>query len=118
MYDKTQQSLKFDAFRQNLISLIESKKIRRSDLAEAIGCTRGTITRYLTQERDPDIEFVHRISQYFGVSFDWLLGLSETKFSSRYSPEAKKIMELYIHADDNDQLVIQTILSKYDKENK
>lgn len=118
MYDKTKQSLKFDTFRQNLIALMESKRIRRSDLADAIGCQRGTITRYLTQDRDPDIEFVHRISQYFNVSFDWLLGLSESRYSARYSDDAKRIMELYTMADDNDQLVIKTILSKYDKEAK
>lgn len=116
MYDQKRKSLKFDAFRENLNMLMNSKRMRRSDLSEAIGCQRGTITRYLSQERDPDIEFVYRISQFFGVSFDWILGLSENKFSARYSPEMKKLMELYILAEESDQLVIRTILSKYDKE--
>ena len=118
MYDKTKQSLKFDTFRANLVTLMESKRIRRSELADSIGCQRGTITRYLTEDRNPDIEFVYRISQFFGVSFDWLLGLSENKFSARYSPEMTRLMELYLLAEDSDQLVIQTILRKYDKESK
>lgn len=116
MYDKSKQSLQFDTFRENLTNLMEAKRMRRSDLAEAIGSQRGTITRYLTQDRNPDIEFVYRISQFFGVSFDWLLGLSDNKFSARYSPEMRRILELYILADESDQLVIQTILNKYDKE--
>ena len=117
MYDKTKQSLQFDTFRKNLTALMESRRMRRSDLADAIGSQRGTITRYLTQDRNPDIEFVYRISQYFGVSFDWLLGLSENKYSARYSPDARKILDLYLLADETDQAVIRTLLSKYEKEN-
>ena len=65
--------LDYTAFRENLSSLIASKGLMSKDLAAEIGATPATISRYVTNMRDPDLEYVYRIAKYFGVSIDWLL---------------------------------------------
>lgn len=105
--------LTFGAFRQNLRSLIESKGIMAKDLASEIQSTPATISRYLTQLRDPDLEYVYRISRYFGVTIDYLLGVNND-LKSDMSPEARHISELYSRASLEDQAVIKTVLRKYE----
>ena len=113
-YNSAMKTLSFDAFRKNLSELIYSRRIRQIDVAESIGCTRGTMSRYMTGDRDPDIEFVYRIANFFHVSIDWLLGLTAYK-NSGFSPDAYKILDMYTRASDEDKLVINTVLQRYDK---
>ena len=112
MYDQSQKQLQFDTFRRRLAALIDSKHMLRKDLAKAINATPGTVTRYMTTDRDPDIEFVYRMAKYFGVSMDWLVGASDSR--SAITPELKKLMNLYNVASESDRLVIMTLLSKYE----
>lgn len=112
MYDQSQKQLQFDTFRRRLAALIDSKHMLRKDLAKAINATPGTITRYMTTDRDPDIEFVYRMSKYFNVSMDWLVGATDR--ASAISPELKKLMDLYNAASESDRTVIMTLLAKYE----
>ena len=105
--------LTFEPFRNNLRSLIESKGIYAKELAYQTGTTPATISRYLTNMRDPELKYVYRLCKYFGVSIDWILGLSEDRYIP-YTPEIQKIAELYSMASKEDQAVIQTVLRKYE----
>jgi len=113
MHSHENNTLNYDAFRQNLANLISAKGLLRKDVADDIGCTHGTITRYMRGDRAPDIEFVYRLCKYFGVTMDWMLGISPKTYSG-FTPETKKIVDLYTHASESDQLVIRTILQKYE----
>lgn len=110
----TERQLNFDAFRVNLRSLIESKGILGKELAYEIGTTPASISRYLTNMRDPEPEYIYRIARYFGVSIDWLLGIADEKLDV-LPPETRKVAELYSLASKEDQAVIQTVLRKYEK---
>ena len=105
--------LNFEAFRDNVRSLTESKGMLGKDLAYAIKATPATISRYMTGLRDPDLDYVYRISQYFGVSIDWLLGTADDKLEV-LTPDIRRVMELYSRASTEDQAVIKTVLRKYD----
>ena len=107
------RQLDYSTFRKNLRDLIASKGILAKDLANNIQTTAATISRYVTDMRDPELEYVYRIARYFGVSIDWILGLSEN-YNDVYTPEIKKVADLYSRASADDQAVIQTILRKYD----
>ncbi len=106
--------LRFDAFRNNLRSLIDSKGIMSKDLAAEIQSTPATISRYMTQDRDPDLEYVYRLSRYFGVTIDYLLGVNSDR-KSDMTPDVRKVAELYSRASAEDQIVIKTLLRKYEK---
>ena len=50
-----------------------------SGFARNIGMNQKTVDLYLKGDRKPSLEFVLSICSRFGVSADWLLGLSECK---------------------------------------
>ena len=110
---KDSRWLKYDKFQERLSSLIESKGVLGKDLAYGIESTPATISRYLTQNRDPELEYVYRIAKYFDVTIDWLLGISDDK-QEIYTAEAKHISELYSKASVDDQAVVKTVLRKYE----
>lgn len=51
----------------------------QQEIAEAIGVSRATIGYYLNGDRSPDIDVLSRISNYFSVTSDYLIGLSDAK---------------------------------------
>lgn len=54
------------------------KKMRQSDVAEALGIAWISYQRYESGERDPMAPFIADFARYFNVSTDYLLGLSDT----------------------------------------
>lgn len=104
--------LKFDNFRRNFRFLIASKGVLGIDVAQYIGSTNATVSRYLNGVRDPEIEYVYRLAKYFGVTMDYLLGISTNMYDT-VKPEAKKIGQLYMAASVEDQQKVMAILEKY-----
>lgn len=64
-------------FGERLLKLREERKETQQQLADAIGITRQSLSRYETNERTPNIELVYNIAKHFNVSADYLLGLSD-----------------------------------------
>lgn len=54
-------------------------EVSQTAAAKGIGTDQQTLSRYEKCERNPDAEMLLRIAQYYGVSCDYLLGLSEAK---------------------------------------
>ena len=106
------QDIDFSVFSHNLRSLLDSKGMMAKDLAADINITPATISRYVTNSRVPELWCVYKIAKYFGVSIDWLLGLSNDK-NNIYTPETREILDLYSWASSEDQAVVQTVLRKY-----
>ncbi|MBE6012540.1 MAG: helix-turn-helix transcriptional regulator [Lachnospiraceae bacterium] len=49
------------------------------DLAELLGTTKSTLSRYENGLREPKIEFAEKSAGVFGVSTDYLLGKSDSR---------------------------------------
>lgn len=45
----------------------------QKDVADSIGCTATVYSRYERGEREPDIEMLRRLANYFQVSIDYLV---------------------------------------------
>lgn len=45
----------------------------QKDVADSIGCTATVYSRYEREEREPDIEMLYRLANYFQVSIDYLV---------------------------------------------
>lgn len=71
-----------DDFPQNLSALMKEHGLSQQDLASALGIKRQTISLYASGQSSPDIGRLKKIANYFGVSSDWLLGLSEARSNS------------------------------------
>ena len=61
--------------------LREERNLSQADLADKLGVSRGSISFYENCDRTPDIEFLVKASDFFDVSFNYLLGKSESKSS-------------------------------------
>lgn len=81
---------------KNVTDLFSSrlKKLRgnknQADVAKEIGISRGALSYYESGERKPDINVLCSIADYYKVSADYLLGISDTP---TLSPEKKNIAD-------------------------
>ncbi len=75
-------------FSKRLRALREEKGLNQSELAESLGVSRGSVSFYENGDRTPDIDFLYKVSSYFQVSTDYLLGISNAK-----SPEYHHFVE-------------------------
>lgn len=64
-------------FKENLKYLRESKHLGQVELAEKIGVSKGVISLWENGLREPTMSSLIIISQFFGVSIDFLVGLEE-----------------------------------------
>lgn len=82
-----------EIFVKRLIELMENANMTQIELAQKIGTTNVTISRYLSGERSPRIEILTQIAKVFNVSIDYLLGLPISK--SNHFIENESIIDLY-----------------------
>ncbi|KXG73829.1 helix-turn-helix domain-containing protein [Thermotalea metallivorans] len=75
-------------FGQRLSILRKEKGLTQSQLAEVLGVSRGTIGMYEIDKRDPDTSTLEKLSNYFNVSVDYLLGRTDIKNPSDYIHKA------------------------------
>lgn len=63
-------------FSNRLIALRKERGLTQEDLAKVIQKKRSTVSGYETEGKEPDLETVCLLAEYFGVSSDYLLGMS------------------------------------------
>lgn len=68
-----------DIFIKRLQELLDEKDMTQRELAEKIGVTEVTISRYINGERKPRIDIIGKIAEVFGVSIDYLLEYSNIR---------------------------------------
>ena len=61
--------------------LREDRDLRQIDVAQAVGIDQRSLSNYETGKTNPDSETIVRLADFFGVSCDYLLGVSEMSFS-------------------------------------
>lgn len=99
-------------FSKRVSGLIESSGKTLRSVAMDLNIVPATLSRYISGTRYPDVRYIAKLSQYFNVSMEWILGLSD----ERYNREGKDITELvnlYSLADENDRELVMHILKKY-----
>ena len=63
--------------------LRKKKGISQLRLATDLNTTQNTISRYETGEREPGIDELIKIADYFNVSVDYLIGRTENPKTNR-----------------------------------
>lgn len=71
-------------FKDRLVLLRKELKLTQYQLAEKLGFSRGQIGNYEQGTREPDQETLLKISNFFDVSLDYLLGKTEYR---KFNPE-------------------------------
>ncbi|WP_319403244.1 helix-turn-helix transcriptional regulator [uncultured Anaeromusa sp.] len=81
-----------------LRSLRENKGLTQAELANQLDISRGTYAHYELDKREPDNETISKFAQYFAVTTDYLLGVSDdprpVNPSTNKSASAKETRQL------------------------
>lgn len=95
-------------FKDNLISLRKNLNLSQDELAEKIGVSRQTLSKYETGESLPDIEKCRLLADVFGVSMDDLTNYDKEDTDNLglgVPPRGKHIFGI-VKVGDKGQIVI------------
>ena len=92
-------------FKDNLISLRKMNRLSQEELAEKLGISRQTLSKYETGESVPDIEKCKVIADYFEVLIDDLVNYSEKETGLLVPPKGKHLFGM-VKMGDKGQIVI------------
>ncbi len=62
----------------NLQLIRKERRLSQQQLADKLGVSRSTVAMWETGNSEPDLETLWKISEYFNVTTDYLLGLTDT----------------------------------------
>ena len=82
---------------ERIKQLRKKKGISQSELAELIGVKNNTVSTWERGTRKPDFEALNLLSNYFEVSFEYILGSSD-KEEARVVPTQDELNELALSA--------------------
>ena len=118
---------------ERIKQLRKKKGISQSELAALIGVKNNTVSTWVRGTRKPDFEALDLLSDYFEVSFEYILGSSD-KEEARVKPtqkeldtlallsiadEIKEITEKYSRLSDKSQKMIDALINAtYQLENR
>lgn len=66
-------------FGERLRELRRENQMTTVDLGKALDCANSSISRYENDLREPRRDFLEKVSDYFDVSIDYLLGVSNER---------------------------------------
>ena len=95
-------------FKDNLIELRKLNGMSQDELADRIGVSRKTVSKYETGESLPDIEKCKRIAEVFSVSMDDLINYernNKNNLGLNVPPKGKHIFGM-VKVGDKGQIVI------------
>ena len=93
-------------FGENLIELRKLHNMSQEELAELIGISRQTLSKYETGESLPDIEKCKMIADVFGVLLDDLVNYNKVDNMGLGVPPKGKHMFGMVKVGDKGQIVI------------
>lgn len=68
--------------------LREDNDLFQRNLAEHLGCTQQTYSRYETGELEPSLPVMAKLAEFYGTSVDYLMGLTDVR--EPYKPAVHK----------------------------
>ncbi len=92
-------------FRDNLISLRKMRGLSQEELAEKIGVTRQTLSKYETGESLPDIEKCKAIADVFEISIDELINSEGGTVMPGGAPKGKYVFGI-VKVGEKGQIVL------------
>lgn len=81
-----------DDIRNNLVALIETRGIKKADLARSLGISKSAVTNWTNGTNSIDIELVPGICAFFDISIDEFLS---TQPRQHLSSDEQQLVKLY-----------------------
>lgn len=90
--------------------LRKSKRINQMTLSKYLNVSKGAIGMWETNKREPDIQTIKQIANYFNVSLDYLLE-NESKETNKKNQEKIKSESNYeITSEQNYEKILKLVL--------
>ena len=105
----------------NLIALRKSLGLDQKEFAESVGYKRTTYANYESGVRAPSSDFWIAVSKKYGVSIDYLMGVSDEPYPSKYDDfdeETKAAIKIISNLDDASKAKVLAILRMLPSEQK
>ena len=93
-------------FADNLVDLRKYHAMSQEELAERIGVSRQTLSKYETGESLPDIEKCKALADVFGITVDDLISYEKTDGMGRMVPPRGKHIFGMVRVGEKGQIVI------------
>ena len=71
-------------FVESLSELIMQANLTPTEFAKQIGCGKGTISRYLHEQKIPEVGLLIRMADFFECSTDYLLGRATENYTHSF----------------------------------
>lgn len=103
----------------NLRAFRKSLGMKQNKFAEENGIAPTTYNGYETGQREPSISLFINLASKYGVSVDYLIGLTDDPKSTRYSDdfyitlEEKNLVKAWRQADEKERRIIAATLEEY-----
>ena len=82
-----------NVFSERLTQLREDRGLKRQEVADALEISRASLEYYEKGLRKPDIEVAARIAKYYGVSTDYLVGVSAAQVTASENETLKTVCD-------------------------
>lgn len=82
-----------NVFSGRLTQLREDRGLKRQEVADALEISRASLEYYEKGQRKPDIEVAARIAKYYGVSTDYLVGVSAAQVTASENETLKTVCD-------------------------
>ena len=99
-------------FAHSLKNLLEKRGMTQRALAEKLGTTEVTVSRYTSGNRTPNVETTVAIAEILGVSLDRLVGY-EPPAAPRPSPDVNILISCYSKSSAADRNVLWSLMDRY-----
>lgn len=102
-------------FAENLKKVISSKGTTQREIAEKLGVTETTISRYVTagpKGRTPNVESLVALAGVLGVSLDTLVGV-EPPAAVRQPPDEKILISVYQKATLDQRKALWSMINAF-----
>lgn len=91
-------------FGKRLKELRQQNNLSQRKLATALGVAQSSITSYEAEQKSPTAEVIIKAAQYFKVSSDYLLGLSDEPLGGVPESVKKELAEAESNKNELDKL--------------
>ena len=97
---------------KRLISLREKSGMSQQEISKRLGMARTTYASYEQGAREPDISMLNRLSEFHGVSLEWLVNGREKGMNA----ELEKMVEDIADFNEEDRQHIFYLIERLKKE--
>jgi len=78
---------------ERLAALRESRTLTQKELAQLTKISRSRLSLYETDKREPDLQTLKQLADFFNVTIDYLVGRNTTEFAAKEEQMPNDLLE-------------------------